>query len=139
MMVDEIAELLQIDPIELRLRNVLTSGAKNTQGAIAAGALRADEVLERARRHPLWTERAKRKTAYEASHPGQRYGVGFACVQRTSARAAKRPSPASRYRPRAACCCTTLAPRSARAWAPRRPSCACNGSASPPTSCRPPA
>lgn len=82
MMVDEIAELLQIDPIELRLRNVLTSGAKNTQGAIAAGALRADEVLERARRHPLWTERAKRKTAYEASHPGQRYGVGFACVQK---------------------------------------------------------
>src|SRR5258708_20009538 len=30
----------------------------------------------------LWTERAKRKTAYEASHPGQRYGVGFACVQK---------------------------------------------------------
>ena len=82
MMVDEIAELLQIDPIELRLRNVLTSGAKNTQGAIAAGAQCADEVLERARRHPLWTERAKRKTAYEASHPGQRYGVGFACVQK---------------------------------------------------------
>jgi CO/xanthine dehydrogenase Mo-binding subunit len=82
MMVDEIAELLQIDPIELRLRNVLTSGARNTQGAIAAGALRADEVLERARRHPLWTERAKRKAEHERAHPGQRYGVGFACVQK---------------------------------------------------------
>ncbi len=82
MMVDEIAELLRTDPIELRLRNVLTSGARNTQGAIAAGALRADEVLERARRHPLWTERARRKAEHEARHPGQRYGVGFACVQK---------------------------------------------------------
>lgn len=82
MAVDEIAQLLGIDPIELRLRNVLKSGMKNTQGAVPAGAVRADEVLERARRHPLWTERANRKRAYELAHPGQRYGVGFACVQK---------------------------------------------------------
>jgi CO/xanthine dehydrogenase Mo-binding subunit len=82
MAVDEIAQMLGIDPIELRLKNVLKSGMKNTQGAVPAGAVRADEVLERARLHPLWTERAKRKQAYEIAHPGQRYGVGFACVQK---------------------------------------------------------
>ncbi len=82
MAIDEIAAQLRIDPIELRLRNVLRSGMKNTQGAIPAGAVRADEVLERAKKHPLWTQRDKKKADYEAAHPGRRYGVGFACVQK---------------------------------------------------------
>jgi CO/xanthine dehydrogenase Mo-binding subunit len=82
MAIDEIAAQLRIDPIELRLRNVLRSGMKNTQGAIPAGAVRADEVLERAKVHPLWTQRDKNKAEYEAAHPGRRYGVGFACVQK---------------------------------------------------------
>jgi len=82
MMVDEIAHQLGLDPIELRLRNALRSGMKNTQGAIPAGAIRVDEVLEKARVHPLWTQRAKKQAEFEASHPGQRYGVGFACVQK---------------------------------------------------------
>ncbi|WP_240939565.1 xanthine dehydrogenase family protein molybdopterin-binding subunit [Diaphorobacter sp. HDW4A] len=82
LMMDEIAQELKLDPIELRLRNLLPSGGKNTQGAIAAGAIRTREVIERARKHPLWTERAQRKAAYEAAHPGHKYGVGFACVQK---------------------------------------------------------
>lgn len=82
MMVDEIAQELGLDPMELRLRNVLKSGMKNTQGAIPAGALRADEVIERARRHPVWTQRQQRKQAFDRDHPAQRYGVGFACVQK---------------------------------------------------------
>lgn len=82
MMVDEIAAELGIDPIELRRRNVFTSGMKNTQGAIPGGAQRADEVLARCREHPLWTSRAQRKKDYEAAHPGRRYGVGFGCVQK---------------------------------------------------------
>jgi CO/xanthine dehydrogenase Mo-binding subunit len=41
-----------------------------------------DEVLEASRKHPLWTNRAKKKAEYEAAHPGHRYGVGFACVQK---------------------------------------------------------
>ena len=82
MLIDEIAAELKIDPIELRLRNVFASGMKNTQGAIPAGAQRADEVLKKSREHPLWTQRAKRKAEYEASHPGKRYGVGFGCVQK---------------------------------------------------------
>ncbi|KDP83922.1 aldehyde oxidase [Cupriavidus sp. SK-3] len=82
MMVDEFAEQLKLDPIEFRLRNALRSGMKNTQGAIPAGAIRVDEVLEASRAHPLWTGRAKKKADFEASHPGLRYGVGFACVQK---------------------------------------------------------
>ncbi|OZI75888.1 xanthine dehydrogenase family protein molybdopterin-binding subunit [Bordetella genomosp. 2] len=82
MMVDEIAAELRLDPIEFRLRNVLKSGMKNTQGAVPAGAVRADEILRKAAAHPMWTGRAEKKARYEAEHPGQRYGVGFACVQK---------------------------------------------------------
>ncbi|MBU9160335.1 xanthine dehydrogenase family protein molybdopterin-binding subunit [Burkholderia multivorans] len=82
MAIDEIAAQLNIDPIDFRLRNALRSGMKNTQGAIPAGALRVDEVLERAKQHPLWTRRAARKAEFEAANPGKRYGVGFACVQK---------------------------------------------------------
>ncbi|SPA18193.1 putative xanthine deshydrogenase [Cupriavidus taiwanensis] len=82
MMVDEFAEQLKLDPIEFRLKNALRSGMKNTQGAIPAGAIRVDEVLEAAKAYPLWTNRAGKKAEYEAAHPGRRYGVGFACVQK---------------------------------------------------------
>ncbi|MEN2977751.1 molybdopterin-dependent oxidoreductase (plasmid) [Tistrella bauzanensis] len=82
MLVDEVAEALGIDAIELRRRNVLRAGMKNTQGAIPAGSIRAHELLDRAARHPLWTGRANRKRQYEADHPGYRYGVGFACVHK---------------------------------------------------------
>jgi CO/xanthine dehydrogenase Mo-binding subunit len=82
MLVDEVAAELGMDPIALRRRNVMKSGMKNTQGAIAAGALRADEVLAAAAAHPLWRGREAAKAAYEAVHPGKRYGVGFGCVQK---------------------------------------------------------
>jgi CO/xanthine dehydrogenase Mo-binding subunit len=82
MLIDEIAAELKLDPIELRRRNVLKTGMKNTQGAIAGGALRADAVLARAATHPLWRDRDGRKKAYEAANAGKRYGVGFGCVQK---------------------------------------------------------
>jgi CO/xanthine dehydrogenase Mo-binding subunit len=82
MMIDDIAEQLDIDPIELRLKNVFRTGMKNTQGAIPAGVLRAEEVLKKAQIHPVWTERARRKAEYEAAHPGKRHGVGFSCTQK---------------------------------------------------------
>jgi CO/xanthine dehydrogenase Mo-binding subunit len=82
MMVDEIAAELKLDPIEFRLRNVLKSGMKNTQGAIPAGAIRADEVLQKAHEHEIWQKRAERKRAFESQHPGKLYGVGFGCVQK---------------------------------------------------------
>ncbi|WP_370444253.1 xanthine dehydrogenase family protein molybdopterin-binding subunit [Candidatus Burkholderia verschuerenii] len=82
MIMDDIAEQWRIDPIELRLKNVMRTGMKNTQGAIPAGAVRAEDVLLRAQAHPLWTRRVQRKAEYETAHPGMRYGVGFACTQK---------------------------------------------------------
>jgi CO/xanthine dehydrogenase Mo-binding subunit len=82
MLIDEFADQLGLDAIDLRLKNALRSGMKNTQGAIPGGAIRVEEILRKAKVHPLWTARAAKKTDYEASHPGSRYGVGFACVQK---------------------------------------------------------
>lgn len=82
LLVDEVAEDLGIDPIELRRLNVFRTGNKNTQGAIPGGHLRAAEILDAAARDPIWTGRAERKVEYEAAHPGYRYGVGFSCVQK---------------------------------------------------------
>jgi CO/xanthine dehydrogenase Mo-binding subunit len=82
LMVDEIAHELGLDPIEFRLRNVWKTGMRSALGAIPHGTQRAEEVLERARAHALWADRATRKRAYDAAHPGKHYGVGFGCIQR---------------------------------------------------------
>ena len=82
MLVDEVAQELGLDAIELRLANVLRANMKNTQGAIPGGELRGAEVLHRMAAHPLWRERQRRKSAYEAEHPGRLYGVGAACAYR---------------------------------------------------------
>jgi CO/xanthine dehydrogenase Mo-binding subunit len=82
MMVDELAQDLNLDPIELRLRNALHSGDLNTQGITAGGAERIVETLKKAQQHPIWRDRAQAKAGYEAEHPGQKFGVGFACVQK---------------------------------------------------------
>ena len=82
LMMDELAGELGLDPIEFRLRNVLKTGMRNAQGAIPLGTQRAEAVLEKARMHELWVSRAARKQAYDATHPGKYYGVGFGCIQR---------------------------------------------------------
>jgi len=82
LMVDEIAGELGLDPIEFRLRNVWKTGMRSALGAVPDGTQRAEEILEKARAHALWTERAARKRAYDAAHPGKHYGVGFGCIQR---------------------------------------------------------
>lgn len=82
LMVDELADALGIDAIELRRRNALRPGDANTQGAIQDGDPRNVEMLDAAARHPIWTGRAAAKAAFEAAHPGRKYGVGFAQVQK---------------------------------------------------------
>lgn len=82
MLIDEVAALLSVDPIELRRRNLMLTGMRNSQGAVPGSALRNDELLRRAGEHPLWNDRADRKRRYEATHPGKRYGVGFAIVHK---------------------------------------------------------
>ncbi|QDQ88979.1 molybdopterin-dependent oxidoreductase [Alcaligenaceae bacterium SJ-26] len=80
-MVDEIADTLGLDPIELRRRNALRIGDQNTQGGVQAGDPRIVEILDRAAAHPLWINRDQAKADFDAANPGKRYGVGFAQVQ----------------------------------------------------------
>jgi CO/xanthine dehydrogenase Mo-binding subunit len=55
-LVDELAARLGIDPIELRLRNVLRQGDSGPDGA-EFPVFGAAECLERVREHPLWQRR----------------------------------------------------------------------------------
>ena len=82
LIVDEIADELDLDPIDFRIRNVLKPGMRNLQGVAADSTQRALAVLERARGHPMWTSRVARKQASDAANPGKYYGVGFGCIQR---------------------------------------------------------
>lgn len=81
-MVDELADELGLDPIELRRRNALRPGQQNTQGGVPAGDPRIVEMLDLAAQHPLWVNRNKAKAEFDAANPGKRYGVGFAQVQK---------------------------------------------------------
>ena len=54
---DELAEKLGLDPIELRLRNVLVEGDQGVDGT-PFPPFGAKECLERVRAHPLWRDRA---------------------------------------------------------------------------------
>jgi CO/xanthine dehydrogenase Mo-binding subunit len=91
MMVDEIAERLGVDAIELRRKNMLQTGMKNTQGAIPAGALRLNELLDKAAAHELWRERVARKVSQDQQDPDNLYGVGFAIVQKDFGTGAEAP------------------------------------------------
>ena len=82
MMVDEVAGRLGLDAIDLRKKNVFKTGMKNTQGAIPAGALRLDEILDKAAQHEIWRTRAERKKRFDAEDPDNLYGVGFAMCQK---------------------------------------------------------
>jgi CO/xanthine dehydrogenase Mo-binding subunit len=55
-LLDELAEQLALDPIELRLRNVVTEGDRGVDGKEFA-VMGARECLERVRAHPLWEQR----------------------------------------------------------------------------------
>ena len=82
LMVDELAQQLNIDAIELRRKNVLQPQYPNTQGAVQMGDPRLKEMLDRAAKHPLWLNKEQKKRDYDAANPGHKYGVGFAQVQK---------------------------------------------------------
>ncbi|MDD1977539.1 MULTISPECIES: xanthine dehydrogenase family protein molybdopterin-binding subunit [Pseudomonas] len=91
MMVDEIAERLGVDAIELRRVNALKSGMKNTQGAVPAGALRLHEILDKASAHDGWKHRDAHKKTMDAKDPDNWYGVGFAICQKDFGTGAEAP------------------------------------------------
>ena len=82
LMVDELAQELDMGPIELRRKNILLPQYPNTQGAVQLGDPRLAEVLEKAAAHPLWQNKEQKKADYDAANPGHKYGVGFAQVQK---------------------------------------------------------
>lgn len=83
LLMDDVAAELNIDPIDFRQKNVLKSGMKLGTGSIPIGALRLDEILKRAKVHPLWQQRSTKKSSYESAHPEELYGVGFACANKS--------------------------------------------------------
>jgi len=80
MMIEQAARELNMDPIELRLKNALQTGQRNTQGAPPTGTLRYTEMLQLAQKNPIWTEKEKNKQAYEAKNPDYYFGTGFGIV-----------------------------------------------------------
>jgi len=81
-LVDELADRLGLDPLEVRLRNAPTEGAQKLDGAWPAVAAR--EALEAAGEHPLWRKRAALPQdegiglAY-GLFPGARFAAGAVC------------------------------------------------------------
>ncbi|WP_160152593.1 xanthine dehydrogenase family protein molybdopterin-binding subunit [Microbulbifer sp. ALW1] len=97
MMVNQAAAELDIDPIELRLRNASESGWRNTQGAVPTVQLRYRELLERASQHPMWLERTGRKKEFEQNNPGYLFGTGYAIVTKDYGTGAAAPSSAVQF------------------------------------------
>lgn len=78
-MVDEVADSLKLDPIELRRRNLLHPG-----WSIVTGAPKAppglDEICRKAQAHSLWKNRETLKLSRSVGEVA--YGVGFAITMK---------------------------------------------------------
>ena len=80
-MMDMLAAKLDMDPLELRIRNALKRGDKNTVGKTLVSSTGIMECLDRLRGHSLWKERAVWKAA-AGSFTSR--GVGIAAVMQAS-------------------------------------------------------
>lgn len=78
-MVDEIAESLALDPIELRRRNLLHPGYEIVTGAPHAPP-GMEAMCAKASAHPLWRRRQQTRAARSTSE--RAYGVGFALAMK---------------------------------------------------------
>jgi CO/xanthine dehydrogenase Mo-binding subunit len=80
---NKLAEALGIDPVELRLRNVLREGDLLSVGTPLPTGVTIDRVVaECARRSGYWEETPhgwQRKPLAQPAEPHKRRGVGFAC------------------------------------------------------------
>lgn len=78
-LIDEIAARREIDPIDLRLKNLLEPGYSIVTGAPKAPPSMR-EICRRAQAHPIWRDRAQ-KRAVHAKAPVA-YGAGFALAMK---------------------------------------------------------
>lgn len=82
MLVEELAEELGVDSMDLRLANALKDGERNSAGAFPLSLCRMSEMIEADRGHPVWVNRVKRKAEFEAQNPALKYGVGYAIAKK---------------------------------------------------------
>lgn len=75
-MLDMLAAKLKLCPLELRLRNAVRNGDKNSVGTTLTGSTGIKECLERLKTHSLWVEKEGWKSS---APPFKRRGVGLAC------------------------------------------------------------
>lgn len=73
---DDICVAQNWDPFELRLNNIIVKGGRTVSGGEVEQSLRLSEMLDIARAHPVWADRAAIKASYAAK--GQVYGTGMA-------------------------------------------------------------
>lgn len=73
---DEAAQKLDMDPIDLRLKNILHQGDHTVVGGPVNELLRLEEICHKAKDHRLWRDRYDNQKRH--SEKGQLYGVGFA-------------------------------------------------------------
>ena len=76
-MVDMLAAELNMTPLEIRTRNAVRQGDRNSVGVTLTQSTGAVDCLERLAQHPLWVERAEWKNT---AGPWKRRGVGIACL-----------------------------------------------------------
>ena len=73
---DDICIAQNWDPFDFRLNNILKAGDRTVSGGKIEQSLRLSEMLNMARDHPVWADRASIKARYAAD--GQTYGTGIA-------------------------------------------------------------
>ena len=93
-MMNEAAEDLGVDPIELRKVNAMVTGQRNSQGAVPVGTIRYGDLLNLASKHDIWVNRQIRKKSFEDANPGKRHGVGFGIVTKDYGTGAAAPNAA---------------------------------------------
>ena len=87
-MMDRLADRLDMDPMELRLKNAIRRGDTNGVGVVMTASTGMAECLAGLRDHPLWTSRdqwmreapplTRRGVGIAAVHNGMGYGRGLA-------------------------------------------------------------
>ncbi|MGB6063329.1 MAG: xanthine dehydrogenase family protein molybdopterin-binding subunit [Desulfomonilaceae bacterium] len=81
-MVDMVARVLNMDPVELRLKNAVKRGDKNCVGKTLVCSTGLVDCLEVVAKHPLWQQ--QRKSWKSSAGMFKRRGVGIAAVMQAS-------------------------------------------------------
>jgi CO/xanthine dehydrogenase Mo-binding subunit len=80
-LIEDIAQGMAIDPIELRRRNVLHSGDATVTGGRPGQVMRLVDICDLAAERSVWRERERDKE--RLSRNGKLYGVGFALANQS--------------------------------------------------------